>query len=348
MSYDLFHREGPGRFYRGNLHTHSTNSDGGMTPEAVCNAYRQQGYDFLSITDHYFGAFGYPITDTRPFRTESFTTIIGSELHAPSLENGQAWHILGIGLPLDFGGLLDRENGPALAQRAYDAGAFVALAHPEWYGATISDMQSIPSAHAIEIYNEVCSRLNDKPESWFHADQVLASGRRISALGTDDAHFRATMPKLKGNSEVKIDLKNLNGPNDIFKQLQATAVDPIATELGEETPGGFGCWVWVRAASLDPDLLVEGLKAGDYYTSQGPLIHDIVVSDDRKSLKVVNSPASSVYVTGRPDIISMGFKHAPQITHSTFDVEQHAGSYVRVTVVDAAGKRAWSNPIWLD
>lgn len=348
MTFDLFHREAPGRFYRGNLHTHSTNSDGGMTPAAVCNAYRQQGYDFLAITDHYFGAFGYPITDTTPYRTGDFTTIIGSELHAPALENGQLWHILGIGLPLDFGGLQDGETGAQLAQRAADAGAFVALAHPEWYGATIADMQSIPAAHAIEVYNEVCSRLNDKPESWFHADQVLASGRRISALGTDDAHFRAAMPKPDGDGEIKIDLKDLASPNDFLKELQRTAIDPIATELGEDAPGGFGCWVWVRAEALDPDLLVSGLKAGDYYTSQGPRIHDICISEDRKTIKFANSPATSVYVTGRPDIISMGFRHGAQITHSTFNIAQHAGSYVRVTIVDAAGKRAWSNPIWLD
>lgn len=150
MTFDLFNRTGPGRFYRGNLHAHSTNSDGGMSPEAVCSVYRQQGYDFLALTDHYFGGFNYPISDTTPYRTETFTTLIGSELHAPALDNGMAWHILAAGLPLDFGGLLDGETGAELAQRAADAGAFVTLAHPEWYGASVADLQSIPAAHAVE------------------------------------------------------------------------------------------------------------------------------------------------------------------------------------------------------
>ena len=30
----------PGRFFKGNLHTHSTRSDGALEPEAVVAAYR--------------------------------------------------------------------------------------------------------------------------------------------------------------------------------------------------------------------------------------------------------------------------------------------------------------------
>ena len=104
----------------------------------------------------------------------------------------------------------------------------------------------------------------------------------------------------------------------------------------------------MHAERLDPDLIVESLKAGRYYSSQGPRIHDIIVSDDKTKLTVVNSPAVSVYVTGNPGVISMGANHAKQITKTTFSVESHKDSYCRVTVVDAAGKRAWSNPIWLD
>ena len=43
----------PGRFWRGNLHTHSTRSDGLLAPEAVVNAYKGAGYDFLQLSDHF-------------------------------------------------------------------------------------------------------------------------------------------------------------------------------------------------------------------------------------------------------------------------------------------------------
>ena len=60
----------PGRFWRGNLHTHSTRSDGVLEPEEVCRRYRAEGYDFLALTDHFVGRYGYPIVDTVPFRTQ--------------------------------------------------------------------------------------------------------------------------------------------------------------------------------------------------------------------------------------------------------------------------------------
>jgi histidinol phosphatase-like PHP family hydrolase len=74
----------PGRFYRGNLHTHSNRSDGELPPEEVIAAYRAQGYDFLALTDHFLPQYHFPITDTRAFRDARFTTLPGAELHAPA------------------------------------------------------------------------------------------------------------------------------------------------------------------------------------------------------------------------------------------------------------------------
>jgi len=323
--YDLFHRDTPGRFYRGNLHTHSSHSDGGMPLEAVCRAYRQQGYDFLAVTDHFMSRYGYPIVDTSPYRTDTFTTLIGAELHAPALENGHLWHMLGIGLPFDFAPPDANETGPELAQRAVDAGAFLVLAHPEWYGASVADLRSIPCAHAIEAQNEVAGRLNNRADSWAIYDRVLAAGGRQFAVGGDDAHFRHVMT-------VK----------------DAEPTDVVASGVGEDAPAGFGCWVWVRSAQLDPDALVTALKAGDFYTSQGPVFHDIRVCGDGSRIEVTNSPVVSAYATSDPASVQMYGKHGLQITHWSASLETCRGSYVRVTVVDAAGRSAWSNPIWID
>ena len=42
-----------GTFKKGNLHTHTTRSDGHYAPEEVARHYRENGYDFLAITDHW-------------------------------------------------------------------------------------------------------------------------------------------------------------------------------------------------------------------------------------------------------------------------------------------------------
>src|SRR5664279_2217371 len=58
----------PGRFWRGNLHTHSTRSDGHLDPAETVAWYRDNGYDFVALTDHFVARYGYRITDTTSMR----------------------------------------------------------------------------------------------------------------------------------------------------------------------------------------------------------------------------------------------------------------------------------------
>src|SRR5260221_7176062 len=107
----------PGRFWRGNLHTHSNLSDGRLEPRAVVDAYKNAGYDFLMLSEHFIGHFNWPIADTREFRSNSFTTLIGGELHAPETSAGELWHIVAAGLPLDFPQARQRQTAVQLPQR---------------------------------------------------------------------------------------------------------------------------------------------------------------------------------------------------------------------------------------
>ena len=38
--------------HKGNLHCHTTLSDGSMTPQEIADAYREHGYDFVALSDH--------------------------------------------------------------------------------------------------------------------------------------------------------------------------------------------------------------------------------------------------------------------------------------------------------
>jgi hypothetical protein len=179
----------PGRFYKGNTHMHSTRSDGARSPEDACGAYRDAGYDFVSLTDHFLPNYGFPIADTRALCSDRFTTILGAELHTPATSRGDLWHIVAVGLPLDFTPTAAGETGRALAARAADAGAFVSIAHPAWYGLTLADADNIPAAHAIEIYNHKSQTHTDRGDGSYLADQLHAAGRRIALTAVDDAHF---------------------------------------------------------------------------------------------------------------------------------------------------------------
>lgn len=180
--------DGPGAFRRGNLHCHSTRSDGELSPERVCAFYREAGYGFVAITDHFRKKHGFPVTDTAPFRDEGFTTLLGAELHAGRIESGETWHILAVGLPEGFAPTRKEESGPDLARRALDAGAFVALPHPEWYALTLADALSMPEVHAVEAFNAI-ARTEGREGGSYLLDQMLNAGRRVGAIATDDAHW---------------------------------------------------------------------------------------------------------------------------------------------------------------
>ena len=290
----------PGRFFKGNLHTHSTRSDGGLPPEEVIATYRAHGYDFLALTEHFLERYNFPIVDTAPFRTATFTTLLGAELHGPALENGEPWHILAVGLPLDFAPTAPGETGPALAIRAAAAGAFIGMAHPAWYTLSLDDALTLTAAHAVEIYNTGCDSEADRGDSWHLADVLIERGKHLFAYATDDAHFR-------------------------------------------EQPDAFGGWVQVRAAQLDPEALLIALKAGHFYSSQGPELLDISVVGDE--LHIACSPVAAIHLTGRG--ARRRSHYGDGIEEATLPLAPFRGNACRVTIIDSAGKRAWSNPIWL-
>ncbi len=299
----------PGEFFRGNLHTHSTVSDGALDPGEVCRRYGEAGYDFLCLSDHFVGRYGYPVTDTTGHRTNRFTTILGAEMHTGQMNNGEIWHILAVGLPPDFApsGQEDTtvraggETGPDLAHRCAEAGAFVAIAHPEWNGMTAGDARMIEAADAVEIYNHGCHVESDRGYGVAVYDKLLSEGRRLTACATDDAHFHG--------------------------------------------PDHFGGWVMVKAEANEPTALVSALKAGEYYASTGPELHDFRIEGDK--VVVECSPAENIIAIGANAASRVA--HGNGLTQAELPLERfHKGGWVRAAVQDAAGKRAWSNPIWLE
>jgi len=163
-----------------------------LSPPEVVRAYREQGYDFVAITDHFIERYGFPITDTAPYRTPDFTTLRAAEMHAPGLQNGIIWDLLGIGLPLDFAPGPKDEPAGALCARARAAGAFVAIAHPAWNGVVHSDALGIIDAvDAVEIHNEGHTLDSDRGSGWYLADSLATAGHRFSTFAADDAHFKA-------------------------------------------------------------------------------------------------------------------------------------------------------------
>lgn len=86
---DLYNR----RVLRGDLHIHTNITDGDESPALTAVEYRQAGYDFAVITDHYFYDIGRIAREKFDFKTD-FQLPVGEEIH--NVFDGHL-HIINIG-----------------------------------------------------------------------------------------------------------------------------------------------------------------------------------------------------------------------------------------------------------
>ena len=107
----------------GDLHIHTTCSDGNQDPEVVCANYRRYGYDFMVVSDH--GRY-YPSLRAIEFYQDiptGLTIVPGEEVHMPWVDDdGLAAHIVNFGGEYSVNALVEgtqtNEVGKDLAFRA--------------------------------------------------------------------------------------------------------------------------------------------------------------------------------------------------------------------------------------
>ena len=180
----------PGQWFKGNLHTHSTTSDGQLTPDEVADWYRSRGYHFLALTDHRIPSEARPVA-------EDFIMLSGIELDGIDPTVG-LFHVIGVGFErapdLSF-----YEGNPSWLETTVDmqqminnlqaAGAIVFLAHPYWSGEMSKNLLDMEGCFGLEVWNGACEVWDCKGLSAVHWDDLLAAGRRLWGLGTDDCHW---------------------------------------------------------------------------------------------------------------------------------------------------------------
>lgn len=172
-----------GEWLKGNLHVHTTLSDGLVSPQEAVRLYAGAGYDFLAITDHG------QVADLSTLNDWGMTLLPGVELAPPGGELGQTIHLVAVGL---------REY-PEYAQgqdpRAYVSGVaeladFCFVAHPSWSSLTFRDLLGLEGIAGLEVYNSVCHRGVGRGTSEVQWDDCLARGKRLYGLAVDDAHHQ--------------------------------------------------------------------------------------------------------------------------------------------------------------
>lgn len=162
---------------RGNLHTHTANSDGPGTPREIVRAYAERGYDFLMLSDHDFA------TDVSVIDARGMVLIPGNEVTA----NGP--HMLHVGAREAVEPSPDRQ---AVLDAIAANGGFAVMCHPNWERdfnhCSQEDLERLKGYAGIEIFNTVVSWLRGNANATDRWDRLLGSGRRTWGFANDDCH----------------------------------------------------------------------------------------------------------------------------------------------------------------
>ena len=303
------------------LHTHTARSDGELDPRAHVEHHDWKGFDVCVITDHW--------TLTKELSTEHCLVITGAELAAdppPGMDNDV--EILAIGIddiPEDPGG--SREHwGPM--------DAYIYKTFPDLTTAAASITGQGGVAFIAHPY-----------WSGIPHEAILAAD---GPVGLEVWNASSERENGRGDSSYVWDLALERG-----KRLWGFGTDD------SHYPGfdiGDG-WTMVRAAERSQEAVLEALRSGHTYASNGPRI--LEVDRDGDALEVRCTPARSVTLMSwrehgwavRADHRGMQ-DQARILQRDDHDLVVRARftppsglPYRRLVVEDPRGRKAWSNPL---
>jgi hypothetical protein len=175
----------PGQWFKGNLHTHTTQSDGALSPAENIRWHEAHGYDFVSITDHN------RLTNPDEFCDPHLLVLLGTELSLGSTQGNGPFHLVTFGLPADFqvpqANSLTPQAGIDLVS---STGAACFVAHPHWSVMTMEELAEQTGYAGIEVYNTGCDWENRTGLAEPYWDDLLRRGRQVWGFATDDSHWR--------------------------------------------------------------------------------------------------------------------------------------------------------------
>jgi hypothetical protein len=169
-----------GSWWKGNLHTHTTQSDGIYSPEAICRLYADREYHWLCLSDH-------DQVTPIPEETHGLLVMKGCEITAGGP------HILHVGAEDSIAPDSDRIK---VLHQITDEPGFAILNHPNWEKTFThwpqSLIEAMPPCYAgIEIYNGVTERQEGNPAATDRWDMLLSKGYRVWGYCNDDLHREA-------------------------------------------------------------------------------------------------------------------------------------------------------------
>lgn len=308
------------RWYRGNTHTHTINSDGDSSPDTVVRWYKEHGYNFVVITDHTYRDRGVltPVEGLNPVFALPGRFLVLSGVEVTDSFEGLPVHMNGLGVRdvvLARGGTSIAEILSRNVAAVREAGGIAQINHPNYLWALNAEhLAGAAGATHFELWNGhpgVHNRggggMPSTEEMW---DAVLSTGRVLYGMATDDSHH--------------------------FKPECAPQV---------VCPGR--AWIMVRASELTREALLDAMARGDFYATTGVELKSYEADASGIRIELLegdrrNPTRHRTYFIGKDGAV---LKQDDSLTPSyTFTGSE---MYVRVRIEASNGTLAWTQPLFL-
>ena len=304
-----------GKFYKANLHSHSTISDGVKTPEELKEMYKNRGYSIFAYTDHDKFVRHNDLCDEEFLVLNGYEASIVEDIPDPEYAWRKVCH-LGIIAPdaeineapmaWEFGKGYSHEKINNIIKAAKERGFFITYNHPTWSRENYLDYMNFHDFDCLEIINYNCIVGGTPEYNDGKYDDMLRGGKRIFCLGADDNH----------NTHYFFD--------------------------------SFGAYTMIKAERLDYESVFSALKNGDFYASEGPEIYELTFEDGL--VEVRTSPAASILfnTSSRRGRNVIPTENNPSLVSYANYRPAADEKYFRITVTAPDGRKAYTRAYFLD
>ena len=317
-----------GNWYKGNLHSHTVNSDGILTPEESVKLFKEHGYHFLCFSEHD------KYTDYREtFNCEDFIILPGLEASANLYDSEESGLRMKVHYIHGILGTEEMQKNAELPLYQNNDIHTVPKYYGDWDGAKVAqELADEMAAHGlIATYNHpIWSRVRE--EEFIHTENIWA---------LEIFNYNTVNESNTGYDETYWDIMLREGIC-----MNAFASDDNHNEgLFDDACGGY---IVVKAENLTHEDIVTNMLTGNYYSSSGPEIYDWGI---RNGVAYVEcSPVYRIdFIAGNvvnDGITKMCGSYEETMSDAEFELKGHE-FYVRVKCTDKYGKTAWSNPLYL-
>lgn len=342
MKKSLF--QSKGKFYKANLHNHSTYSDGQNSVDEIKQIYQAHGYQIVAYTDHDVMINNSRLTDDhflaltaleyeyndKNYKVSSYDFVKTYHfcLYAPRADetyypqanpsyahigNAKTYIQNYVTGSAEHAFSFDLAN--ALIEDAHAHGFLIAYNHPQWSINTFRDYEGLGQFDFMECANSGCFTegfVNDFTDSVFR--EFLALGHRCFPTCTDDGHNNAHYCK---------------------------------------------AWTMIKADRLDYDSVFASMKRGDLYASWGPEINEIAYDPKEGTIEISTSPVRYIGLVSERRFARLAGDGKELIDGAEFDIKKYMKNtkkyatepekcFVRFVVIDQEGNRALSRAYFYD